>query len=200
MLRKSAVILVSILFTALFSTMFFTGCEDALLTEPAMAESAVLESPMPGDLGAFSLAKGKPTSVGFDEYGYNYAAQVFVGPADGVDRNLDGTVWGDLTYANDHLKMKWSNGWDDARFHDGTWGPDAYEDNQWNGQVPSGSGEVWHYRIIWVGPDPEQSEYWREGGYVIWDQFEVIMSHGTVANEHIWETHALPTGYGSGGP
>ncbi len=31
---------------------------------------------------------------GFDEYGYNYTARVFSGPADGVDRTLDGTVWG----------------------------------------------------------------------------------------------------------
>jgi len=29
---------------------------------------------------------------GFDEFGYNYQARVFVGKADGVDRNLDGTV------------------------------------------------------------------------------------------------------------
>jgi hypothetical protein len=41
---------------------------------------------------------------GFDEYGYNPTARNFVGAADGVDRNLDGTVWGDPTYANDHLR------------------------------------------------------------------------------------------------
>jgi hypothetical protein len=31
-----------------------------------------------------------------------------LGKADGVDRVLDGKVWGDPTYANDWLVMKWS--------------------------------------------------------------------------------------------
>jgi len=138
----------------------------------------------------------KPIGAGFDVFGYNYQARLFVGPADGVDRNLDGTVWGDPTYANDHLVMKWSKGWDDARFHGGTWGSTAWETNEWNGMVPGGSGEVWHYKIIWVGTELETSPYWRDGGYAIWGQFEVIMSQGIAAGEHIWETHAIPTGFG----
>jgi hypothetical protein len=63
-------------------------------------------------------------------------ARVFVGKADGVDRALDGTVWGDSTYANDHLVMKWSKAWDDARFYGAPWTPDAWLDNEWNGAVP----------------------------------------------------------------
>jgi len=135
-------------------------------------------------------------SAGFDEYGYNYNAMIFVGKADGVDRVLDGMVWGDPTYANDILIMKWSKGWDDARFQGGDWGPDAWENNEWNGNVPGGSGEVWHYKIIWVGPELESSPYWKEGGYPVWGQFEVIMDHGTVDGVHDWYTHAVPTGYG----
>lgn len=147
----------------------------------------------------------KPANTGFDEFGYNYKARVFVGPADGVDRILDGKVWGDPTYANDHLVMKWSKGWDDARFGpDGIrsngdelpWGPDAWETNEWNGMVPGGSEEIWHYKIIWVGPDLEGSQYWREDGYAVWDQFEVIMSQGVTDGEHIWETQATPNGFG----
>jgi len=134
---------------------------------------------------------------GFDEFGYNYRARIFVGPADGVDRNLDGTVWGDPTYANDHLAMKWSKAWDDARFEGGEWTPDAWDTNHWNGQVPGGSGEVWQYKIIWVGPELEESPYWRDGGYPTWGQFEVIMSHGTINNRHFWETHAKPAALGS---
>jgi hypothetical protein len=135
---------------------------------------------------------------GFDEFGYNYQARVFVGKADGVDRILDDAVWGDPMYANDHLVMKWSKGWDDARFHGAAWGPGAWEDNEWNGAVPDGSGEVWHYKIIWVGSELEYSEYWREGGSAIWGQFEVIMDQGTTA-EHVHEVlaHAIPTGYGT---
>lgn len=133
---------------------------------------------------------------GFDQFGYNYTARIFVGPADGVDRNLDGTVWGDPTYAKDHLVMKWSKAWDDARFYGAPWTPEAWCTNHWNGLVLDGSGEVWQYKIIWVGPELETSEYWREGGYPIWGQFEVIMSQGTIDGEHIWETHASPSGLG----
>jgi len=134
---------------------------------------------------------------GFDEYGYNYQARIFVGKADGVDRVLDGKVWGDPTYANGLLIMEWSKAWDDARYHGAPWTPDAWLTNEWNGAVPGGSGEVWHYKIIWVGPELENSPYWREGGYPIWGQFEVIMDQGT------WSDHtheilalALPNGFG----
>jgi len=143
-------------------------------------------------LGGVAFTKG-----GFDEYGYNYSACIFVGAADGVDRMLDGMVGDDPTYANDHLVMKWSKGWDDARFHGGPWTPDAWEDNQWNGMVPGGSGETWHYKIVWVGPLGEDSPYWKPGGYLVWGTFEVISSHGTLPDEgHVWETHVIPSGYG----
>ena len=138
---------------------------------------------------------------GFDEFGYNYQARVFVGPADGVDRVLDGTVWGDPTYANDHLVMKWSKAWDDARFHGAPWTPEAWVDNEWNGKVPNGSGETWHYKTIWVGPELESSPYWRPGGYAIWGQFEVIMDQGVdpgfcAPNVHCWFALAAPNGFG----
>lgn len=139
-----------------------------------------------------ALAKG-----GFDEYGYNDHARIFVGAADGVDRALDDAVWGEALYAADHLVMKWNAEWD--RGNDEGWANppyDAWDTNHWNGQVPGGSGEIWHYKIIWVGRDLENSPYWQNGGYPIWNQFEVIFSQGTVANEHFWETHARPAGLG----
>src|SRR5262249_58477078 len=112
---------------------------------------------------------------GFDQYGYNYKARTFVGAADGVDRKLDGTVWDDPNYANDHLVMKWSKAWDDARFNNAPWTPDAWVDNEWNGMGAVGSGTSEHVKIIWVGPALESSSYWRPGGYAIWGEFEVIM-------------------------
>ncbi|MBS7615109.1 hypothetical protein KEJ18_05200 [Candidatus Bathyarchaeota archaeon] len=133
---------------------------------------------------------------GFDQFGYNYQARIFVGKADGVDRVLDGAVWGDPTYANDHLVMKWSKAWDDARFHGAPWTPEAWCTNEWNGAFEGGSGEVWHYKIIWVGPELEDSTYWREGGYPVWGQFEVIMDQGTVDGKHIWGALATPNGLG----
>jgi len=134
---------------------------------------------------------------GFDQYGYNYQARIFVGPADGVDRSLDGAVWGDPTYANDHLVMKWSKAWDDARFNGAAWTCDAWTDNEWNGMMPDGSQSVWHYKIVWVGPELEASPCWRTGGYAIWGEFETIMDQGADPSGHTWFAHAVPTGYGS---
>ena len=133
---------------------------------------------------------------GFAQFGYNYQARLFNGPADGVDRSLDGTVWGDPTYANDHLVMKWSKAWDAARFDGAAWTCDAWTDNEWNGMFPDGSGETWHYKIVWVGPELESSDCWREGGYAIWGEFEVILSHGTAGGENIWDVLVQPAGYG----
>jgi hypothetical protein len=138
------------------------------------------------------MAKG-----GFDEFGYNYQARVFVGKADGVDRVLDRKVWGDPTYANDHLVMKWSKAWDDARFHGAPWTPDAWVDNEWNGAVPGGSGEVWHYKIKWVGSCGADGTPLPDGGYCIWGQFEVLMDQGTADGVHNWFAHVIPTGYGA---
>ena len=132
---------------------------------------------------------------GFDEFGYNYKARIFSGVADGVDKSLDGTVWGDARYGKDRLVMKWSKDWDNARFNGAEWNCNAWEDNEWNGKVPGGSGEAWHYKIKWVGPELEKSPCWATGGYPIWGSFEVIMSQGSVANKHFWEAHAVPTGY-----
>jgi len=137
------------------------------------------------------------SSNGFDQYGYNYTARIFVGKADGSDRVLDGTVWGDPAYAKDHLVMKWSKAWDNARFNGAPWTTNAWTDNEWNGKAPGGSGEVWHYKIQWIGSCGAYGTPLPDGGYCIWGEFEVIMSHGTVANEHFWDAHATPTGYGT---
>lgn len=148
-------------------------------------------------LSGVAVASAKSS---FDEFGYNYQARIFNGKADGVDRALDGKVWGDQTYANDHLVMKWSKAWDDARFNSAPWTPDAWEDNEWNGMMPDGSQSVWHYKIIWVGPELENSLYWREGGYAIWGQFEVIMDQGldpSMGLGHMWFAHAIPNGFGA---
>ncbi len=144
-----------------------------------------------------SVALASSNNKGFDEFGYNYQARMFVGAADGVDRALDGKVWGDATYANDHLKMTWSKAWHEARFNGAPWTCNAWVDNQWNGMKPDGSQETWHYKIVWVGHELENSPCWREGGYPIWGDFEVIFFHGTSEGEHVWETHALPSGYGT---
>jgi hypothetical protein len=155
-----------------------------LVVTAALMLGLLLVGSIPGMAGA----------GGFDEFGYNYQARIFVGPADGVDRVLDGMVWGDPTYANDHLVMKWSKAWDAARFGGAPWTCEAWTTNEWNGRVPGGSDEVWHYKIVWVGPELENSPCWREGGYPIWNEFEVIFDHGTSPDGHFWYAHARPAG------
>ena len=133
---------------------------------------------------------------GFDQFGYNYQARMFNGSADGVDRILDSAIWGDPTYAKDKLVMKWSKAWDDARFNGAPWTCDAWTSNEWNGNVPGGSGYSEHYKIIWVGPTLSSSSCWRDGGYAIWDEFEVVMDQGSYMGGHFWYAHATPNGYG----
>lgn len=171
----------------LFISLLILGCQTEPIAPTATQSTQTIASPAIG-----SLSKG-----GFDQFGYNYGARLFQGPADGVDRILDGMVWGDPTFAKDHLVMKWSKGWDDARFNGVPWGPDAWEDNEWNGNVPGRSGFTEHVKIIWVGSDLQNSQYWRDRGYPIWGEFEVIMDQGMDPNfGHTWYAHAISTGYG----
>lgn len=175
------------------------ACSESPSTSPTAPTLTSATSLAPsGTSGSTLSTLNASGNNGFDEFGYNYNARIFNGAADGVDRNLDNAVWDDPIYAKDHLVMKWSKGWDDARFHGAPWTPEAWENNEWNGKVPDGSGEVWHYKIQWVGPCGANGAPRADGGYCIWGQFEVLMSHGTVANEHFWEAHghAIPNGYG----
>lgn len=153
---------------------------------------------------------------GFDQFGYNYGANVFVGTGSswcqgkfGLDKpTCDASM---APFQNDKLVMKWSKAWDDAVFGpDGIrengdelpWATDAWVNNEWNGQVPGGSGISEIAKIIWVGPDPENSAYWRPGGYAIWGEFEVVMDHYICSSANAlcptdpWPAHAIPTGYG----
>jgi len=135
--------------------------------------------------------------------GYNYKARVFVGTGYqwceqkyGVtDPNACEAMLGG-PYGNDKLVMKWNKAWDDARFHGGTWTCDAWTSNEWNGKFPGGSGEIYHVKIVYVGPELQNSPCWEDGGYALWTSFEAIMSHGTYAGQHSWYAHATPTGYG----
>ncbi len=145
------------------------------------------------------LAFAMPASAdgGFDQYGYNYTARVFVGAADGVDRVLDGAVWGDPTYANDQLVMKWSKAWDDARFHGGTWTSDAWLDNEWNGNVPGGSGWTEHFKAVWVGPCASGVAL-PDGSYCIWGEFAAIFDRGMdPTHTQFTLAKAEPAGYGA---
>lgn len=139
------------------------------------------------------------SAKGFNEFGYNDQARIFVGSADGVDRELDGAVWGDPTYANDHLVMKWNSEWTRGKVESWNNPPyAAWENNEWNGRVPGGSGEMWHYKIVWVGACGVEGNKLDNGGYCIWGQFAVIMDQGSSPDRvHEFLGKANPAGYGS---
>ncbi len=94
--------------------------------------------------------------------------------------------------------MKWNSEWDRGNDEDWLNGPyNAWTNNEWNGRVPGGSGEVWHYKIVWVGSCPD-GDTGPGGGYCIWGQFEVLMDQGSTADhEHVVYTLSSPAGYGA---
>lgn len=154
-----------------------------------LATSACADSSMSGPTAPVKPGFDAAVAGGFDEFGRNNVAMIFVGPADGVDKILDGKVWGDPTYANDHLVMKWNKAWPDG---DGAWIM-----NEWNGKVPGGSGEVWSYKIIRTAtPCGADGTPLPDGGYCIWNQYEMVLSQGTMGNRHFWDAHANPAGFG----
>ncbi len=123
---------------------------------------------------------------------YSQAGNVFAGPASALG--------GGAPYANDHLVMKWNEQWNNCNangYNNPTYCLGAMLDNEWNGNVPNGSGVVEHYKIIWVGSAGVSSQYWRTGGYPIWNNYEVIMDQGTDTSVHTWYALATPNGYGA---
>ncbi len=156
-------------------------------------------------LGAASIVKAdKPSDLGLDDTGYNWTANLFNGT--GYQWCLEKYGWNTAAcddflgiYAGDSLIMKWNEEWNRGN-REGWSNPPykAWENNEWNG-MNGGSGAVWHYKIIWVGPELESSVYWRPGGYAIWGQFEVIMDQGvdpSLGDGHLIFAHGIPTGYG----
>lgn len=137
---------------------------------------------------------------GFDQYGYNYGARLFNGTGSSwcLKKGYSANCLG--IYSPDKLVMKWNAEWDRGNTENWAKPPyGAWEDNEWNGKN-GGSGEVWHYKIVWVGNYLANPSLIPDGAYGIWGQFAVIMDQGldpNVGPGHIWFAHASPTGYGA---
>ncbi len=137
----------------------------------------------------------------FDSFGYNRTARIFVGTGESwaLAKGLPPDYMG--IYSKDRLVMKWNAEWDRGNAEGWQHAPyGAWEDNEWNGVMPGGSGENWHYKIKWVGTCGTDGTKLADGGYCIWGQFEVVMDQGkdpNVGPGHIWLAHANPTGYGN---
>jgi hypothetical protein len=148
------------------------------------------------------------TGTGFNQYGYNYGARIFNGSfnqwcqeAFSTTTSACDSILGN--YANDKLIMKWNAQWDACNangYNNPTYCLGAWVDNEFNGKFPGGSGEIWHYKIIWVGSAEQNSPYWLPGGYPVWGNYEVVMDQGSDPNigpGHMWFTLAAPNGYGA---
>ncbi len=151
------------------------------------------------------LSVSLATAAGFDQFGYNRTARVFVGT--GTSWCMGKLGWSETVcsaymdpYGNDQLVMKWNKEWDRGNFESWANPPyDAWTDNEWNGQPPGGSGAVWHYKIVWVGSCGADYTPLSNGGYCLWGQFEVIMDQGMDPNlgpGHYFYAKAKPNGYG----
>jgi hypothetical protein len=140
--------------------------------------------------------------TGFDEFGYNRKARIFVGTGESwaVEQGLPANYL--APFDHDKIVMKWNAEWD--RGNAEGWTDDYYAawcTNQWNGNVPGGSGVMETVKVIWVGELGEASDHWRPGGYLIWGIFEVTMDHytGDWASYSItasWMAKATPNGLG----
>ena len=133
--------------------------------------------------------------AGFDQFGYNYKANIFIGILDGADRNLDGAYWGDTTQADWFLEMKWSRGWDDARFHGGEWTKDAWLNNH----LKSPDGQYFEeYIVVWTGESHPDGWVYPDGGVAIWGTFKVTLALGN--SPYLWPpggAKAIPVGPGA---
>lgn len=112
---------------------------------------------------------------GFDMYGYNYESRLYVGDYDGADRYFDGKYWGRTgDYVDDRIVMKWSIGWDNARFGDAEMGPDAWCTNHVVGDYLGDDGAEHHYtwfvKIVWIGAD----QYDPTNPYCLWNEFMIV--------------------------
>ena len=151
--------------------------------------------------GTCILADGSSAPRGFDANGYNDCARIFNGTYSSwcvAGGQVPGCVA--APYTNDKLVMKWNAAWDACNYLgtptacDGAW-----TDNEVNGKITGGSGEVWHYKIQWsavcaAGETPT------DGGYCIWGSYEVLMDQGIDPNSgdgHFWGALAKPNGYGA---
>jgi hypothetical protein len=139
---------------------------------------------------------------GFNSYGYNYGARIFNGWYSNYvagRTSAEPPLENDQMYYNEwYLVMKWSEGWDNARFMGGEWDYDAWTTNHYTYMTADG----WTYesftKIVWTdGVDPDGDG----PAYVLWGSFAAIQDvyyatapDGTITVFADW--HTGPAGLG----
>jgi hypothetical protein len=152
-------------------------------------------------VGFSSVPASAGTSGGFNQYGYNWTANTFVGTYAQwcASENIAAVSCSAYTFGsvNDLLIMKWNAAWNNCNngLGSATACAGAWVDNESNGMVPGGSGYVWHYKIVWSSscaltdtPPP--------GGYCVWGDYATLMDQGTYAGIHTFNALTTPNGYG----
>jgi len=146
---------------------------------------------------------GNPLVLGFDKYGYNYQAHIFVGWYHNVGRPE--VAWTDETIdqapSKTWLIMKWNDVWlsnvdrnDDGKLDRGI-GPDyassgvpgAWETNhQFGSYIEDGIEYKWNYFVkIVAAPDDAYKEYHEED-----DKWYYHLSDGTEMGTVLWGEYA----------
>lgn len=123
---------------------------------------------------------------GFDEYGYNYGANLFVGPYDWYDRDKEGG-WAGPEYHYITLVMKWSDNWWSEN-KEGSWCT-----NHQYGTEEDGTHWTYFCKIVYTGEYHDYGWVYPDGGWAIWGYYEVIQE---VYSGYGCYTHAKPTGLG----
>lgn len=150
-----------------------------------------------------ALVAGAALAKGWS--GYNDQARIFVGTGrqwcEQGRPDWPGCIDYLGPYADDKITMKWNAEWD--RGNEENWANppyDAWENNEWNGMFPGGSGAVWHYKIKWDEGCANSDVSSVAGAYCLWEDFAVLMDQGVdpaYGPGHIWFAHGIPTGYGA---
>jgi hypothetical protein len=189
-------------FLAIGALIAVAACDNqSPTTAPVIRAASTLSASLNG--GTCMLADGTAAARGFDANGYNDCARIFNGTYSSwcvAGGQVPGCVA--APYTNDKVVMKWNAAWDACNAvgtADACAG--AWTDNEVNGKITGGSGEVWHYKIKWVGlPCGPTNMNWSDGGYCIWGSDEVLMDQGIDPNSgdgHFMNALAKPNGYGS---
>lgn len=114
------------------------------------------EAVIPGVLAVILFAATVSGVGGFDTYGYNEKASIFVGT--GLEwcepRTNDPSACEEMLgpRINDRLIINWNEGWELGMAEEWANPPyNAWIKYIWNGKYKGGSGEIWHYKIEWTG-------------------------------------------------
>ncbi len=97
-------------------------------------------------------------------------------------------------YANDHLLLQWNTAYDTCRLGGSCEG--AWLMVKWNGMIPTGSGELWHYKIDYRGAICPIGVILPDGSSCYGNGFVILSSQGRIDGQHLVLAKAVSNGLG----